>query len=135
MEIKGTHKFAASPQAVWDALHDSSVLQNCMPSGNSAQWQGTDAIAATVGIGPIKGSTIARVTQQTPPNHLKVEANGGGVAASLTVDLAADGAGTLINYTAVAEGGAAAGAGLAIAKPAIDSGINGFFSKLEAQIK
>ncbi len=135
MEIKGTHKFAASPQAVWDALHDSSVLQNCMPSGNSAQWQGTDAIAATVGIGPIKGSTIARVTQQTPPNHMKVEANGGGVAASLTVDLAADGAGTVINYTAVAEGGAAAGAGLAIAKPAIDSGINGFFSKLEAQIK
>src|SRR5271165_7049451 len=120
MEIKGTHKFAASPQAVWDALHDSTVLQNCLPAGNSAQWQGSDAIAATVGIGPIKGSTVARVTQQTSPSHMKVEANGGGVAASLTVDLAADGAGTIANYSAVAEGGAAAGAGLAIAKPAID---------------
>ncbi|MGO8948074.1 MAG: CoxG family protein [Ktedonobacterales bacterium] len=135
MEIKGTHKFAASPQAVWDALHNSTILQNCLPSGNSAQWQGTEAIAATVGIGPIKGSTLAKVTQQTAPSHMKIEANGGGVAASLTVDLTADGMGTVANYNAVAEGGAAAGAGLAIAKPAIDSGINSFFTKLESQIK
>ena len=135
MEIKGAHKFAASPQAVWDALHDSTILQNCLPAGNSAQWQGSDAISATVGIGPIKGSTVAKVTQQTPPSHMKIEANGGGVAASLTVDLVADGAGTVANYNALAEGGVAAGAGLAIAKPAIDSGINHFFSKLESQIK
>ena len=135
MEIKGTHKFAASPQAVWDALHDSTVLQNCMPGGNSAQWQGTDAIAATVGIGPIKGSTVAKVTEQTPPSHMKVEARGGGVTASLTVDLATDGPGTVVNYSAVAEGSAAASAGLAIAKPAIDSGIGTFFGKLETQIK
>jgi uncharacterized protein len=135
MEIKGTHKFAASPQAVWNALHDSTILQNCMPAGNSAQWQGTDAIAATVGIGPIKGSTVARVTEQTPPSHMKVEASGGGVTASLTVDLVADGSGTVANYNAVAEGSAAASAGLAIAKPVIDSGIGNFFGKLESQIK
>lgn len=135
MEIKGTHKFAASPQAVWNALHDSTVLQNCMPAGNSAQWQGTDAIAVTVGIGPIKGSTVARVTEQTPPSHMKVEASGGGVTASLTVDLVADGSGTVANYNAVAEGSAPASAGLAIAKPVIDSGIGNFFGKLETQVK
>jgi uncharacterized protein len=135
MEIKGTHKFAASPQAVWNALHDSTILQNCMPAGNSAQWQGTDAIAATVGIGPIKGSTVARVTEQTPPNHMKVVASGGGVTASLTVDLVADGIGTVANYNAVAEGSGPASAGLAIAKPAIDSGIGAFFGRLESQIK
>jgi uncharacterized protein len=135
MEIKGTHKFAASPQAVWNALHDSTILQNCMPAGNSAQWQGTDAIAATVGLGPIKGSTVARVTEQTPPSHMKVEASGGGVTASLTVDLVADGPGTVANYNAVAEGNGAASAGLAIAKPVIDSGIGNFFGRLEGQIK
>jgi carbon monoxide dehydrogenase subunit G len=135
MEIKGTHKFATSPQAVWNALHDSTILQNCMPAGNSAQWQGTDAIAATVGIGPIKGSTVARVTEQTPPSHMKVVASGGGVTASLTVDLVADGSGTVANYYAVAEGNGPASAGLAIAKPVIDSGIGNFFGKLESQIK
>jgi carbon monoxide dehydrogenase subunit G len=135
MEIKGTHKFTAAPQAVWDALHDSTVLQNCLPSGNTAAWKGTDAIAATVGVGPLKGSTLARVTSQTPPSHLKIEAGGAQVTASLTVDLTADGAGTVATYSAVAEAGGAAGAGLAIAKPVIESGINQFFSKLDGQIK
>jgi carbon monoxide dehydrogenase subunit G len=135
MEINGTHKFAATPQAVWDALHDSTVLQNCLPSGNTASWQGSDAIAATVGIGPIKGSTVAKVVEQTPPSHMKIQAGGGGVTASLSVDLAADGTGTIANYNAVAEGSGATGAGLAIARPMIESGIGSFFSKLEGQIK
>jgi carbon monoxide dehydrogenase subunit G len=135
MEIKGTHKFAAAPQEVWDALHDSSVLQNCLPAGNTAAWKGSDTIAATVGVGPLKGSTLARVSDQTPPSHMKIEAGGAQVTASLTVDLAADGAGTVATYTAVAEAGGAAGAGLAIAKPMIESGINQFFSKLDGQIR
>ncbi|GEM_PF-2254549 len=135
MEIKGTHTFAAAPQAVWDALHDSNVLQNCLPAGNTAQWQGSDAIAATVGLGPIKGSTVAKVTEQTPPSHMKIEARGGGVTATLTVDLAANGSGTLASYTATAEGGPASSVLLAGAKPMIDSGVNSFFNKLESQIK
>jgi carbon monoxide dehydrogenase subunit G len=135
MEIKGTHKFAAAPQEVWDALHDSTVLQNCLPAGNTATWKGTDAIAATVGVGPLKGSTTARVTSQTPPSHMKIEAGGSQVTASLTVDLAEDGGGTVATYTAVAEAGGAAGAGLAMAKPLVESGINQFFSKLDSQIK
>jgi uncharacterized protein len=135
MEIKGTHKFAAPPQAVWDALHDSTILQNSLPSGNTAAWKGPDAIAATVGVGPLKGSTLARVRDQTPPSHMKIEAGGAQVTASLTVDLAADGAGTVATYIAAAEAGGAAGAGLAIAKPMIESGINQFFSKLDSQIK
>ena len=134
MEIKGTHKFAAAPQTVWDALHDSTVLQNSLPAGNTAAWKGPDAIAATVGVGPLKGSTLARVTSQTPPSHMKIEAGGTQVTASLTVDLAADGAGTVATYSAVAEAGGAVGAGLAIAKPMIESGINQFFSKLDSQI-
>jgi carbon monoxide dehydrogenase subunit G len=135
MEIKGTHKFAAAPQEVWNALHDSTILQNCLPSGNTATWKGTDAIAATVGIGPIKGSTLARVTSQTPPSHMKVEVSGATVTASMTMDLAADGAGTVASYSAVAEANGAAGAGLMLAKPMIESGINQFFSKLESQVK
>ena len=135
MEIKGTHKFAAAPQTVWDALHDSTVLENCLPAGNTAAWKGPDAIAVSVGIGPIKGSTLARVTSQTPPSHMKIEAGGNQVTASLTVDLVADGAGTVATYGAVAEAGGAAGAGLAMAKPLVESGINQFFSKLDGQIK
>jgi carbon monoxide dehydrogenase subunit G len=135
MEIKGTHRFAAAPQTVWDALHDSTVLENCLPSGNTAAWKGPDTIAVTVGVGPLKGSTLARVTSQTAPSHLKIEAGGAQVTASLTVDLAADGTGTVATYGAVAEAGGAAGAGLAMAKPLVESGINQFFSRLDSQIK
>jgi uncharacterized protein len=135
MELRGTHTFAsASPQQVWNALHNSAAVKNSLPGADSVEWQGDSAIAVSGGIGPIKGSGVAQVVEQTPPTHLKLAVNRATVNAAVTVDLAPSGAGTLLSYVATAEANGAMGAGLTMAKPLIEGQLNAFFSKLEGQI-
>jgi carbon monoxide dehydrogenase subunit G len=135
MELRGTHTFAsASPQQVWNALHDSNMLKACLPGVDNVEWQGDNAIAFAGGIGPFKLAGWAQVSEQTPPSHMKITANRASGSAAVTVDLAPSGAGTLLSYAGTAEGSGAVGAGLAMARPLIEGQLNSFFSKLEGQI-
>lgn len=138
MEIKGTHSFAAAPQVVWDALHNSQVLKNAVPGVESVTWQGENAINATIsGIGPIKGpySGTVNVTEHTAPSHMKIERNGGQASGSLVVDLAPNGSGTMLSYVANASlSGALAMLDNPLTRPLIDNQIGQFFSKLESQL-
>jgi carbon monoxide dehydrogenase subunit G len=135
MELKGTHTFAsASPQQVWNALHNSAVLQACVPNVDSIAWQGDNAIAISGGFGPIKGSGVAQVTEQTPPSHMKIVVNRTQVNASLVVDMAPSGAGTLLTYSADVNANGPLSAGLAMAKGMVEGQLNQFFNKLEGQI-
>jgi uncharacterized protein len=139
MELTGTHTFAASPEAVWNALHNSEVLKNTIPGVESVAWQGESAVTATIsGIGPIKGpySGTVQVAEHTAPSHLKIVRNGNSISGALTVDLAPNGSGTLLTYGATGNlGGPFALLDNPLTRPVIDSQINQFFTRLESQIK
>ncbi len=135
MDIKGTHTFAsASPQAVWDALHNSATLQASAPAADSVQWQGENALAITGGVGPFKGSLVANVTQQNPPNSMQLAASRGGVNGVVTLNLVPQGAGTLLTYDANIEGSGPIGLALGAAKPLIEGQLNTFLNNLDKQI-
>lgn len=138
MELKGTHKFAAPPQAVWDALHNSAVLQKCIPGVEEVTWQGESAIAARIsGIGPLKGpySGQVQVVEHTAPTHMKIALNRTSVSGTVTVDLTPDGTGTLLAYTANGNlSGALAMLDNPLTRPVVDGQIGQFFSRLGSQI-
>src|SRR5262245_14345064 len=116
MELNGTHKFAASPQAVWNALHDANVLKKSIPGADNVAWQGDSAFTMTGGVGPFKGSLTAQVVERTSPSHMKFAVNRASANGTLTVDLAPDGAGTLATYAANIDASGALGPALAMAK-------------------
>ncbi len=134
MELKGTHKVTVAPQVVWDALHNPTILKNCIPGIEEIAWQGEHAINARIsGIGPMKGPYGGTVTvlEHTAPSHLKIGLSRTSVSGNLSVDLAPDGAGTLLSYTAQ---GTLAMLDNPLTRPLIDGQIGQFFSKLDAQI-
>lgn len=135
MELNGTQKFAAPPQTVWNALHNDTILKNSAPAAESIAWQGDGAVMVSGGIGPIKGSLTAQVAEQTPPTHLKLAVNRTQINGTLTVDLAPDGAGTLLTYSGSLNASGALSAGLAMAHGLIKGQIDQFFSRLEGQVK
>jgi carbon monoxide dehydrogenase subunit G len=135
MDLNGTQKFAAPPQTVWNALHDDTILKNSIPAAESIAWQGDSAVTVSGGVGPIKGTLTAQVVEQTPPSHMKFAVNRTQVNGTLTVDLAPDGAGTLLTYSGTVNGSGAVGAGLAMAQGLIKGQVDQFFSRLEGQIK
>lgn len=144
MDLNGTYHFAsASPQAVWSALHNSAALQSAIPGAEKVEWQGDSAIAARVkvGLGPINGTfgVQAQVVEQNAPNHLKLAINRQGantsIQGNMTVDLAAQGAGTLLTYQFAATlGGPIAMADNPVTKPLVQRTADQFFSNLEKQI-
>lgn len=138
MEIKGTHRFNADPQTVWNALHNSSVLQSTIPGVQSVTWQGDNALnmQANVEIGPIKRAFAGtvQVSESAAPSHMKLSIQRSIVNANANIDLAPDGSGTQLSYTASAQLSGPLAAADMIAKPMVESQLNSFFSRLDQQI-
>ena len=143
MENNGTQSFSSSPQAVWDALHNGALLQQCIPGAEEVSWQGDSAVSArvSVGIGPFRGAgTVqAQVAEQQAPSHLKLVFNRQGAHNSaqgaLTVDLAPEGAGTRVTYGASATlGGPIAVLDNPLSRPLVDHAIGEFFSNLKKHV-
>ncbi|HEU5437862.1 MAG TPA: SRPBCC domain-containing protein [Ktedonobacterales bacterium] len=130
MELKGSHVFpSASPQAVWDALHNSAVLKSAVPGAvQDIQWQGDSAIAFTGGIGPVSGSATAQVVSQTAPSSMQVALSKAGNNATLAVMLTPDGAGTNLTYAANVSGPLSMA--LLPLKGMMEGQINEFFNRL-----
>src|SRR5262249_26131415 len=132
MELRGTHTFAASPQAVWDGLHNPEVLKASIPAAKSVSWDGSDKLVfqAEVGIGPVKGSGWGdlKVVESNAPSHMKLEINRQGghntVKGELVVDLAPNGSGTQLSYNGSAVlGGPIAALDNPLTRPLIDQAI------------
>ncbi len=135
MELSGSQSFSAAPQAVWDALHNPSTLQNAAGVAN-VQWTDS-AVIATVTLpsiaGPFAGTRTLQggLSEYTPPNHMKINLNRGPVNATATIDLAAEGAGTKLSYAvSAAISGPMAPVVETMGKPIIEGQLNQFFSKL-----
>lgn len=134
MDLSGSQNFSAAPQAVWDALHNAATLQSAAGVSN-VQWTDT-SVTATVTLpaiaGPFAGEkTIqGQVSENTPPNHLKVALNRGPVSAIATIDLAAAGDGTNLTYTVNASVSGPMGPAVEMGKGIIQGQLNGFFANL-----
>ncbi len=144
MDISGTRTIAASRQAVWDALHNATVLQNSIPGAEEVTWQSgsTLTIRANIGLGPLKiaGTGQLQVVEQTAPSHLKLALNKQGAAstvqAEVVIDLAEAGAATQVTYHATAKlEGPVAMADNPLTRPLVDGLLGQFFSRLEQQIR
>jgi carbon monoxide dehydrogenase subunit G len=85
MEINGSERIAASKQAVWAALNDPAVLQQCIPGCDSLEKTSDNEMTATVTlkVGPVKASFKGKVTLSDidAPNGYRITGEGtGGVA-------------------------------------------------------
>jgi carbon monoxide dehydrogenase subunit G len=143
MDINGTRVIAASRHAVWDALHNATILQHAIPGAEEVTWQGNAlTIRANLGLGPLKiaGSGQLQVMEQTPPSHLRLALNKQGAASSVqaevVIDLADAGAGTQVTYHATAKlEGPIAMADNPLTRSLLEGQLGQFFSRLEQQIR
>lgn len=139
MDISGSHRFNAAPQQVWAALHDSALLQGCVPGAQQITWQGDQAINVVAGIalGPVHQSAglTVQVTQQEPPRYIRLEGKTPNVAAWATVDLSPDGTGTLLSYNAHADLSGPLSAVATLAKPFAESQLKNVFACLDQKIR
>ncbi len=137
MDITGTQRFNSGPQHVWDALHNSAVMQGCVPGANSVAWEsGNFVVNGTLSIGPINRTGTARipVSDEQPPRHMKLSIQRVSVNATATIDLAADGAGTILTYNAHADLSGALAAAAMVVRPIVDSQFKQFFSCLASKL-
>lgn len=143
MELRGSRTLTASPQAVWDGLHNADVLKASIPGAKHVVWDGDKIVMEIeVGLGPVKGSgwAEAKVVESVAPQHMKIEINRQGdhnsATGALVVDLAADGAGTQLTYGGTAAlGGPIALLDNALTRPLVDQAVDQVFSRLSTQVK
>jgi carbon monoxide dehydrogenase subunit G len=114
MEMSGEYRIAASREAVWAALNDPAVLKEAIPGCQSLEKLSDTEMTATVvsKIGPVKATFVGNVTLSNirPPEGYTISGEGkGGVAGfakgGADVNLVADGADTILRYTAKAQVG------------------------------
>lgn len=142
MDLKGTQEFSASPQAVWNALHNADTLKQAMAGAEEVRWESnTLFVRANVGIGPVKGTygAQAQETESAAPNHMKLSFNRQGssntVNGDATIDLAPNGSGTTLSYAVNASLGGPIGAlDNPLTRPLVDKGISGFFASLAQKV-
>ncbi len=138
MDISGTHHFSASPDKVWDALHNGALLQSCIPGAQQIDWQGENAIHVVAGIslGAFHQSATltVQVIEHQAPSHIRLEGKSPNVSATTTVDLAADGTGTLLSYQAHADLGGPLTAVAMLARPFVENQLAQVFTCLDGKL-
>jgi len=143
MDLQGSHKFNAAPQQVWNALMDPAILKETIPGAKDVTVTANAidvviAISLPVFSGEFSGNL--QIVSQTPPQQavLSVDRSGsyGSIKGQTTIDLAPDGAGTNLTYTAHFDMGGKIGMvpGM-ILEPAAKSGLSSFFKNLDSKIK
>ncbi|MCC6949699.1 MAG: carbon monoxide dehydrogenase subunit G [Bradyrhizobiaceae bacterium] len=112
MQVNGTYRIAAAPQAVWDALFDPDVLRRCIPGCEDVQRVSPTQFTADVvlKIGPVKARFTGKMTlsELDEPRACRLTGEGSGGAAGFAkggaaVTITPDGDGSVLNYTADAQ--------------------------------
>jgi hypothetical protein len=144
MDMTGERRIAAPRQAVWNALNDPEVLRASIPGCESLEKQSDTAMRATasVKIGPISARFNGNVqlSDMDPPNGYTISGEGqGGVAGfakgGAKVNLADDGAGTLLRYEVHAQvGGKLAQLGARLVDASAKQMADQFFDRFSARV-
>jgi carbon monoxide dehydrogenase subunit G len=143
MKLDGTNSLAAPVDTVWKTINDPEALRRCTPGLKELKATGPDNYQATlsIGIAAVKGtySGTLRITDKQPPKHYKIVLEGTGGAGFMkgegTVDLEAQGAGTLLRWAGdIQVGGLIAGVGQRMLGGVGKMLIGQFFKCLEQQL-
>ena len=146
MNLKGTHRFKAKQDRVWESLNDPEVLRQCTP-GCRQMTPAADGsndsydVLMEVGIAAVKGryTGTIRITDRVPGTQYKLAVTGTGSVGFLNAEgvirLEALGEETLIEYSGQAQvGGLIAGVGQRIMGGVAKQLVGQFFQCLEKNV-
>jgi carbon monoxide dehydrogenase subunit G len=121
MIVEGSYPLPGSPEVIWDLLMDPEVLAKAMPGTKALSRTAPDRYEGTmgVGIGPITAAefelTITLTDLRRPESYtMQIDGKGrfGFTRGTANVELASEGAGTVMRYRADLQvGGKIAGLG------------------------
>ena len=109
MDVSGQYRLSQSREAVWQALLDPEVLQQCIPGCQTFEKLADDEYRASVrtAIGPVKAtfSSELKITNAIPPQSYRLEGQGKAGAVGFgrgfaDVSLSEDEGGTILSYSA-----------------------------------
>lgn len=144
MEMTGEYKIPASRERVWEALNDPEILKACIPGCQELNKDSDTEMSAKVSarVGPVSAKFAGKVqlSDIDPPNGYKISGEGtGGVAGfakgGAEVQLADDGAGTVLTYKATATvGGKLAQIGSRLIDSTAKKMADDFFGKFAEEV-
>ncbi len=114
MDMTGEYRIPAPRQRVWEALNDPAILKAAIPGCEELNKVGDNELEARVKakVGPVSATFTGKVTLNdlNPPESYRIAGEGKGGAAGYAkggaeVNLAEDGAGTILRYSAKADVG------------------------------
>lgn len=144
MDITGRYRIAAPREVVWGALNDPDVLRRCIPGCKELEKRSDREFAAkvTLKVGPMSVNFTGSVVLEdldAPAGYTIVGQGQGGAAGfakgRAKVDLATDGADTVLSYIAKAEvGGKLASLGGRLIEATSRKLADEFFGKFVAEL-
>jgi hypothetical protein len=143
VNLDGSAVLHGSPDDVWTALTDPAVLARTIPGCLALERVGEDSyrMDVSVGVGAVKGTYAGEVhlTDQERPRSYVMHASGAGapgqVRATVTIELAPDGDGTVLTYSADAVvGGPVAGVGQRMITGVAKRMAAQFFTAVDAEL-
>ncbi len=142
MNITGSHSVPATRERVWELLHDPGALQRMVPGCQTLDAESATRFSATlaVGVGPIRGrfSGTVEIEDIAANESYKMTLSGQGptgfVSGEGTINLTADGEGTLVDVEADAQvGGTLAQIGSRMIQTAVRMLMGQFFEALSRE--
>jgi len=143
MRVKGTYRYDAAPEQVYDLLLDPTALQACIPGCEQLEATGVDQYRAIlkVGVSAIRGTFEGDVTisDREPGRsyrmHVTAKGGPGSVSGSATIRLTADGDQTVVDVDGDAKiAGPAAGVAQRLFGGIASSMMNQFFGCLRTRL-
>ncbi len=143
MKLDGSATLQGSPEEVWSVITDPAVLARTIPGCLPLERVGEDSyrMDVSVGVGAVKGTYAGEVhlTDQQRPKSYVMHASGAGapgqVRATVTIELAPDGDGTVLTYSADAVvGGPVAGVGQRMITGVAKRMAAQFFTAVDAEL-
>ncbi|MFQ5795082.1 MAG: carbon monoxide dehydrogenase subunit G [Candidatus Bipolaricaulia bacterium] len=143
LTLNGEQRLNATPERVWEALTDPTVLQRCIPGCKQLELveEGVYQAVLEIGVAAVKGRFAGqvRMTEMAPPQHLILDINGEGangfVHAHGQLDLEPGEASTRLVYQGHAEvGGKIAGVGQRIMSGVAKFLVGQFFKTLDHEL-
>jgi hypothetical protein len=142
MEMTGEFRIAAPRQRVWEGLNDPEILKQCIPGCQTLEKVSDTEFNGRVvaSVGPVRATFGGKVTlsELDPPQSYTISGEGsGGVAGfakgGANVNLAEEGAATLLTYTVQAQvGGKLAQVGSRLIDGVARKMANDFFGQFAA---
>ncbi len=142
MDMTGEYRIPAPRQRVWEALNDPDTLKAAIPGCEELNKLSDNELEARVKakVGPVSATFTGKVTLNdlNPPESYRIAGEGKGGAAGYAkggaeVNLAEDGADTILRYTAKADvGGKLAQIGSRLIQGTAKKMADDFFGKFSA---